>query len=413
MKIVQCGITLLLNARLPLTTTLVVTKKYLGYQALVRQLRELDEGGAPLLFQAGLSNSVRCLKTVLSIVKETLGTAGLNEQLYAIDHKGRNILMCAVKSPSISVYNKIQELLESNTVPVRPLLLFSRLDAVGRSALHHAAESDCPEILQMVVKQAKERFLFGKLSCADHKGRTPVMYVLRDYYRIRKRRFVHRNTPIGPKKPHLARSLSEKEYIGWRDEDFCRGERREQKLEILLDDMDPREQLWILTQPPLAKSGGRCESALDCCEIQEDGLTALMHAARGGRLAFELAVMKIDSLLGDLTNRPYSELMGLRFLDAALGIDDMDNNSPIRDRRRGMFLEEAAAGGNLDVLQHVAFEIAREVIQRSDAAEFAIRLGLLVATAYDFIFTESLGLFLCFGSSRVLVSSFCLVFGIV
>ena len=334
-----------------------IQSKHLGHLALVRQLRELDEDGAPLLFQATLSNSVRCLTVVLSVLEGILGVGGLDEQLHAIDHKGRNVLMYAVKSPSISVYMEIQKLLDHDRVRTRPFDL-TQLDGCGRSLLHHAAESECPEVLREVSKLAKKHDALGKLSEADSKGRTPIMYVLRDNYRISKRRLVLGGTRIGRTGLLLKRSSTEEQYVQWKEEDLHRAQRRSQKLDILMSEMDASEQFKSFTQSLPMKLADH-ESMQNGSPSPQNGLTALMHAARGGRLAFDLTVCKIDSLLGNRTGQLYSSLMDLEFLDAALGVNDVEGDSSIRDRRRGMLLEEAAAGGNLDVLQDVALEICR------------------------------------------------------
>ena len=334
----------------------------------MRQLREVDKVGAPLLFQAASSNSVRCLKAVLNVLKTILGVAGLDEQLRAVDSKGRNVLMYAATSPSISVFNKIETLVsnESKNSSLRgPSDFVARFDAFGRSLLHHAAESDCPEVLDKVVKLAKEKSKFKELSRPDDNGITPSMYVLRENHHLSKVRSVYGGTPIdqGPGLS-MARASSEEEYLERKEEDLLRAEQRRLKLDILLDEMPVGERLASLTQPPPVKSADPSKSAIGGEGTIKDGMTALMHAARGGRLAFNLAVVKIDNLLGTSTSLGYSSLTDIRFLDAALGVDEFDEDSTVRDRRRGMLLEEAAAGGSLDVLQQVASEINRKVTRR-------------------------------------------------
>ena len=331
----------------------VIQSKHLGHLALVRQLRELDEDGAPLLFQAALSNNERCLTIVLRVLKGILGVGGLDEQLYAIDHKGRNVLMYAVRSPSFSVYIEIQKRvldLDHDRVKTR----LTQLD--GCRSKHHAAESECPEVLRKVVELAKKNDVLGELSGTDSKGRTPIMYVLRDNYRISKRKLVLGGTRIGRTGSLLKRSLTEEECLR-RKEDLPRAQRRSQKLDILMSEMDASEQLKSLTRSPV-KSADH-ESMQNGSSSPKNEITALMHAARGGRRAFDLAVSKITHL-GDITDPHHSSLTDLEFLDKALGVDNQGDGS-IRNRRRGMLLEEAAAGGNLDVLQDVVSKICRKV----------------------------------------------------
>lgn len=180
------------------------------------------------------------------------------------------------------------------------------------------------------------------------------MYVLRDTYGINKLKALHETGHNGDaaEKDDPVRPVVEA------------------KLDMLLADMkeDPKRVLQSLTQPPgqpsianqlppAVKSPGA--EVMKCEEVS----TALMHAARGGPIAFGVAVSKIEELLDDPCINAYSSELHiqLNFINAALGIDPTIGHSDTRRLRQGMLLAEAASGGHLDVLKELVMAISGEV----------------------------------------------------
>lgn len=53
----------------------------LGRMGLVRQLRDSDTSGAPLLFRAASSDSLKCFGAVCDAIRNTVGLRDLKEQL--------------------------------------------------------------------------------------------------------------------------------------------------------------------------------------------------------------------------------------------------------------------------------------------------------------------------------------------
>ena len=78
--------------------------------ALVRQLRDTDAYGAPLLFQACIGGN-QMLELVKKLVEGNLGVGGLMEQLRALDTRGRDIFMYAAKRGDVFIVEKVKEIL--------------------------------------------------------------------------------------------------------------------------------------------------------------------------------------------------------------------------------------------------------------------------------------------------------------
>lgn len=317
------------------------TKGNLGHFAFVRQLREVDKHGAPLLFHAAKSDGMQCLNVVIHLLENLLGREGFNKQLHAIDNGKRSILMFAVRSPNFEVYKRIvQELQDSKNDPVLPWsILFDQRDKIGRNVLHYAAEGNCPDILKDLVRQAEEKGKFEDLvSGTDAKGTTPIMCVLRDSYRTRKSTLTSESNPTSEVK--LSRSTSEEKHRNWRGKTRQRAGQREKKLDILMDKMEPSKLLKHITLPHQVAGTAACEST-------NSNRTALMHAARGGLSAYNLAVDRIQRL------RRISRCNISRLPVLAMGTESPDE----RNCRIGMLVEEAAIGGDLDVMEYVVDKI--------------------------------------------------------
>lgn len=94
--------------RSALTFLSSVCKPKLGIRVLVKELREIDIDGAPLLFHAASCHRERsCFQTVHDVVTEVLDEGGLMEQVQAVDVLGRNMLMHAARSNHLDTFVQV------------------------------------------------------------------------------------------------------------------------------------------------------------------------------------------------------------------------------------------------------------------------------------------------------------------
>lgn len=77
----------------------------------MKELREFDIDGAPLLFLAASSRtSTTCFHEVYHTLRAFLGVGGLLEQIEANDHHGRNIMMYAARGKHVDVFECVLHL---------------------------------------------------------------------------------------------------------------------------------------------------------------------------------------------------------------------------------------------------------------------------------------------------------------
>lgn len=77
----------------------------------MKELREVDINGAPLLFLAASSRTTdTCFQEVLHVVRAFLGMGGLLEQFETHDYKGRNILMYAARGKNKEIFQYVRAL---------------------------------------------------------------------------------------------------------------------------------------------------------------------------------------------------------------------------------------------------------------------------------------------------------------
>lgn len=77
----------------------------------MKELREFDIDGAPLLFLAASSRtSTTCFHDVFHTLRAFLGMGGLLEQIEANDHHGRNIMMYAARGKHVDVFECVLHL---------------------------------------------------------------------------------------------------------------------------------------------------------------------------------------------------------------------------------------------------------------------------------------------------------------
>lgn len=82
-----------------------------GAEALVKELRELDVNGAPLLFMAASSRTTEtCFSEVFHVIRTFLGIGGFLEQFETHDHDGRNIMMYAARGKKEDIFQYVRAL---------------------------------------------------------------------------------------------------------------------------------------------------------------------------------------------------------------------------------------------------------------------------------------------------------------
>lgn len=160
--------------------------------ALVRQLRDSDAHGAPLLFQASShSSNVECFKAACQMLESTVGVGGLMEQLRAVDRKGKSLQMRAAASGSFTVFHAVEELMKmmGNQTFIKrtrdqKYREEEKYDNMRRTLLHHAAAGGCAQTLKSVSEVVKRSSIdwCATLCEEDRQGVTPVMLLLGKSY---------------------------------------------------------------------------------------------------------------------------------------------------------------------------------------------------------------------------------------
>ena len=331
-----------------------------GLGAVVKQLKEVDSDGAPLLFHAASSRRQHsCFRTVHDLIYAVLGEGGLMEQATAVDGLGRGIIMHAARSSHVEAFRNIfdmrQEATESlydfNQTSTKGATdgmpeataegsvfreVIGQFDHLGKSCLHHAAEAGCSAVLYEVIAKCggAGSSLFQEMNQkADMFQRTPIMLVLANTYggeeygserSALKDKFdmLFEAIPCGP-----APTPGGHHRIGW---------------------MEPMSLKGWMELRLLRRSEGSPTRAV----------TELLHAVLGGLPALQLALN--NSL-------PASKAEGDGGLtvdvDDAIAVETLDDDGRwVRSDEanrwgRAMLLAAAVKRGDIDVLFHVLFAI--------------------------------------------------------
>ncbi|CAM9233322.1 unnamed protein product, partial [Ectocarpus sp. 12 AP-2014] len=374
-----------------------VIRSRVGIHALVKELRETDIDGVPLLFHAASSRrKYCCFRTVYDLVFSVLGKGGIMEQFEALDGLGRGILMHAARSNHVNtfkdVFRKCRNAAESirlhdRSNPVandgrtevtegtlhgfrgeRPpdfstrttkgsadgrLLreVLGKVDRKGMTCLHHAAEAGSSEVLREVVKIGGS--LWEDFGASDRSGRTPIMLVLRNAFCCEDEEHTCGETDLADKFGILFDEIpwgpipasGGHHYIGW-------------------------------MQPSRVKT--RYLPAPKHTPVETRAVTELMHAARGGVASLELALNK------PLPNSQTDSEDGFKVhLDRALAVEELIDGSWRQSQDhlhgtatwgRALLLAAAARLGDVDVLYHVLVAIEKDefVLTADDGGEFRL-----------------------------------------
>ena len=252
-----------------------------------------------------------------NIIWETLGKGELRQQLLAKDLEGKTIIFHAAGSQKIEVFEAILNLLAAENGEGQGnkswLAVVSKgqrsgytiidgkdivVDCEEKTILHHACQTGSAVIVSRVIEEAK--------SLGD------------TFLKV----FLHRPDGLGQTAVmHVLRS---------------RGDEVSQKLEILLGLMRPDEKVVAMTQPTKSFAS-----------------TALVNAVYGGPKNIEIARKRILELAPGMGNAE-----GDLYLNAALGVGD---DSPVKIRRYGALLADAAYSGHDNMLKYVIFTLQVEL----------------------------------------------------
>ncbi|CBN79093.1 hypothetical protein Esi_0176_0047 [Ectocarpus siliculosus] len=204
----------------PFKSAVVVIKPRLGRGGLVTQLRESDINGAPLAFQAAGGVSAACFESVSKVMHKTLGRNELRQQVQAVDLKERSIIFHAPKSQAANVFQAVirafdgdgggcprntdtgdqtedprKSWLLADDLPESPAPEHKKRQAIrsicgrnvfvdytGMTALHVTCPWGCPDIVEMILKEASKQgqdSVQDFLRIVDNSGRTALMHAVR------------------------------------------------------------------------------------------------------------------------------------------------------------------------------------------------------------------------------------------
>lgn len=281
-----------------------------------------------------MSDSVPCLQEVKKVLETTLGKAEMRQQVVAIDRRGRTILMSSTNSGNADIFEATKCIfLEGQNDTVWARQIQKKTDRRNRLLLHHVASDGSEELVRSYVKGYKRSYPQKErlLNTPDYKGRTALMYALRNKSKLKK-------AELKKKVNVLARALAK--WPGQR--------------EAFIDTPDVHGNLGQSSgRSPLTRATSRNGPANT---PPVGGLTAIMCAAHGGRDAFDLVFGKLRAFRG-------GETVSLDF--ALFGIEDdgdeiSDESHPRwkeKQQRCGTLLAEAASGGDIAVLNDVIASI--------------------------------------------------------
>eukprot|EP00752_Nemacystus_decipiens_P011859 g10519.t1 len=403
----------------------------LGIRNLVKELRELDIDGAPLLFNAAASRWERsCFETARDLINRALGKGGLAEQLDAIDGEGRGLLMCAARGNDRKTFEEVLSICEkvvtssmlmerksspsefraANLQADRQINLcecrikkvarayalekvMENTDFAGMNCLHHAAEAGSSEVLRAVVEKRKSadsmyRSVMDAVSpdspqlCDDERcSRQSSEILLSDLPAM--------NVGKKDRNDRTAIMLVLRNACG----DYVDTTGLEAKFRVLYDGTNASQgvgegwmkQRRIISVPlpgrskPQRKSTGMIHD-----KERTVAITELMHAARGGLVSLELA---LNEVLPEF--RIDSGLVRTVYLDQALDVKvdnplqeagastDRESEVKLRSWGRALLLAAAAKRGDTNVLDHVlrAIQEGHFTLTKSSVNDDKFRLG--------------------------------------
>lgn len=341
----------------------------LGICALVKELREIDMDGAPLLFHAASScGENSCFQTAHDLIGMALGKGGVMEQIEAVDVFGRGILMHAARRRHVQIFRDVLKMCKdvthsmrshqnSQTTPdksedthalLRDVLL--KVDIHGMSCLHHAADAGSCEVLREVLRMCKlvGSTFYQEMDTRDNGGRTPIIFVLRNDGCCGK-------DEVNAKFNMLVEAMPN----GLNTDSGAHNTKRW---------MEPSS---VPSRPPPSK---RADQTVDATEA----ITELMHAARGGLASLELVLN--NTLPSSFVDSDGSDGGWRRTvnLDKALAVkifpsgtshdtaDPLPSSPDTKTWGRALLLAAAAKLGNEDVLYHIldAIQVRAQSVAR-------------------------------------------------
>lgn len=388
----------------------------LGVCALVKELREIDIDGAPILFHAASGRREHsCFRTACDLVYTVLGKGGLMEQFEAVDGLGRGILMHAARSNHLQTFKEICNTYVKNAALMIPSskvdtiadartelsnyvrdttrrqgccndchgLAFSAAranvlrkvleytDHVGMNCLHHAAEAGCCDVLKEVIEKCQGvETAYGRLA-----GRTCQRGCLKDYADKTWSGDGGDNVPFFMKMNAAEKSASERTPIMYVLRNMgCGQECTDGQNQVLRDKFytlyeampcrpmassrEPHRMGWmapsnVLPPPPKGPNG-----TTDGVPTSAHAFTELLHAARGGLSSLELALN--ESLPASTEDDGSIRTVNL---DDALHVKVSTNgarwtsNDETKTWGRALLLAAAAKRGDEDALYQVLLAI--------------------------------------------------------
>lgn len=255
----------------------------------------------------------------------------------ARDGLGRGIVMHAARGNHAQTFEEVlrqyKEITSGMTqgphaTALTDAELLLEADIMGMNCLHHAAETGCPGVLQIVFSICKqaEGALYEETYKPDKTGRTPIMLVLRNNSRCDKSKLKAKFDMLYNALPNEPGGHGRK---GWMA-------------------LTP-----VPSQPAPPKGEG----------IKTRAVTELMHAARGGLASLELALNKAR---GD--SDPTVDLDEALAVEVTVSREDGthgESQTSTHDPKvwgRALLLAAAAKLGEVDVLYHIlgAIEVGRK-----------------------------------------------------
>lgn len=393
----------------------------------MKELREIDIDGAPLLFHAASSRGEHsCFRTAHDLITMVLGKGGLTEQVEFVDGLGRGLLMHAARSNHVETFKEVFDMCkeasgslklheniglattqfsvdsrktycerlgrclssrrrtpshghpttegEEGNSGVRDLI--GKPDCKGMTCLHHAAEAGCSAVLREVMKRYREAGinLPDEMGTADMNDRTPMMYVLR-------------NDPCYGEE-NLKTKFSELYEHAIEAEEGWMAPR--------LVPSAPRSVPLQPSKPVPTKSVSKTSKV-----IKTRAVTELMHAARGGLNSLELALTHSPPALKMYHGRGFTVDLNKALdvkeveVDKALGTKEIEDdkwqsNATTQTWGRALLLAAAAKLGNDDVLYHVleAIEVSGQFVLLWDSFKYVHVVKRCLHIASKMLHTE-------------------------
>ncbi|CAN0376362.1 unnamed protein product, partial [Ascophyllum nodosum] len=372
--------------------------KKCGVCALVKELRELDVNGAPLLFLAASSRTTStCFIEVFQTLRAFLGMAGLLEQIEADDHRGRNIMMYAARGKHADTFTRVRDLykdahianavegvnsdVQSNhartddnsdgtsvqqanrRAPARSepddcnihassksrkwCDRVQKVDHRGKTILHHAAGSASLAVFALVFEMAREDGIgaHDRMALPDMSKQTPITLFLRNKYGSC---------------------------------DSCESDTNDKMYRLRLH--APKEG-WMQQRmvPPVWKLTGTDQAGGSGKEFITLAKTELFHAVRGGPTMLDLTLEYIKNqkmITGNSNEVHLDKVLGMAICATTTPRGESQQEEVLREIVRhwgyGMLLAAAVRGGHEKVIKRVisAIEDAEMVTASSQVGRF-------------------------------------------